>query len=32
VHSPVKGHHLDVVNQSHNRLLTAVRALGERID
>ena len=30
VHSPVKGRDLDVANQSYNRLLTAVRALGER--
>ena len=30
VHSPVKGHNLDVANQSYNRLLTGLRALGER--
>ena len=30
VHSPVKGRDLDIVNQSYNMLLTALRAIGER--
>ncbi|UQX12260.1 transposase family protein [Candidatus Mycobacterium methanotrophicum] len=30
VHTPVKGHGLDVENQSCNMLLTAARAIGER--
>lgn len=30
VHTPVKGHGLDVENRSYNMLLTAVRAIGER--
>lgn len=30
VHTPVKGHNLDVDNRSYNMLLTGLRAIGER--
>lgn len=31
VHTPIKGRDLDVENRSYNMLLTAVRAIGERV-